>query len=138
MQMQLDTGAAVTLVSEKVYQQVLAHLPLQQCKLTLTTFTRDVISLKGLVNVAVSYETQRQTLPLVIVKGDHPVLLRRNWLKGIRLNWTSIFAVEIKSEQEPEVVALLQCSQCLMRGLEQFVILKQSPFSRKPDHCPLP
>lgn len=108
VQMQLDTGAAVTLVSEKVYLQALSHLPLQPCNLTLATFTGDAIPLKGQVNVAVKYGSQSHTLPLVIVKGDRPALLGRNWLKKIRLNWTSIFAVEGKNDQRPEVAALLQ------------------------------
>ncbi|XP_048103582.1 uncharacterized protein K02A2.6-like isoform X1 [Alosa alosa] len=108
IQMQLDTGAAVTLVSEKTYKEALTHLPLRQCNLTLTTFTGDVIPLMGQVNVAVKYEAQRQTLPLVVVKGDRPALLGRNWLKRIKLNWANIFAVDNRAGREPEVSALLQ------------------------------
>ena len=33
---------------------------------------------------------QTTTLPLVVVKGDGPTLLGRNWLTQIRLNWNEI------------------------------------------------
>ena len=36
------------------------------------------------------YEGQQAQLPLVVVKGNGPTLLGRNWLKAIRLNWQSI------------------------------------------------
>ena len=40
--------------------------------------------------VAVSYQGQSATLPLVVVKGQGPTLLGRNWLGKIRLNWGEI------------------------------------------------
>ena len=40
--------------------------------------------------VQVFYEGQTTTLPLVVVKGDGPTLLGRNWLSKIRLNWDKI------------------------------------------------
>ncbi|XP_060761945.1 uncharacterized protein K02A2.6-like [Neoarius graeffei] len=145
VQMQLDSGAAVTLVSEKVYQQALAHLPLQKCNLRLTTFTGDIIPLKGQVNVAVRYDTQRQTLPLVVVKGDRPALLGRNWLKKIRLNWTSIFAVEHKNDLEPEVAALLQRYESVfhegpgtIRGFKAHIKIKPEARSIFKKARPLP
>ena len=43
----------------------------------------------------VQYGDQTQKLKLVVVAGDGPTLLGRNWLKYIRLNWNSIFAVRV-------------------------------------------
>ena len=35
-------------------------------------------------------QDQIATLPLVVVKGDGPTLLGRNWQTKIRLNWDKI------------------------------------------------
>lgn len=40
------------------------------------------------------YESQKASLPLIIVKGDGASLLGRNWLHHIRLNWESINLLE--------------------------------------------
>jgi len=47
----------------------------------------EAITVVGSVVVQVVYEGQ---LPLIVVKGNGPTLLGRNWLKAIRLNWKSV------------------------------------------------
>ncbi|XP_077482552.1 uncharacterized protein LOC144093113 [Stigmatopora argus] len=93
LEMQLDTGAAVTLVSEIVYKKHLSHLPLEVSKVQLSTFSGENIPLRGQVTAKVKYGTQSGKLPLVIVKGDRPALLGRNWLQNFKLDWARIFSV---------------------------------------------
>ncbi|KAK0144151.1 hypothetical protein N1851_017503 [Merluccius polli] len=93
LEMQLDTGAAVTLVSEVVFKKHLSHLPVKESKVQLSTFSGEKIPLMGQVTVSAKYGNQRGDLPLVIVKGDRPALLGRNWLTNFRLDWASIFSV---------------------------------------------
>ena len=38
----------------------------------------------------VEYESQKVTLPLVVVKGGGPILFDRNWLRASKLNWSNI------------------------------------------------
>ena len=37
------------------------------------------------------YEQQELVLPLIVVDGDGPPLLGRNWLQQLKLNWHTIF-----------------------------------------------
>ena len=39
------------------------------------------------------YDQQKRVLPLIVVDGDGPPLLGRNWLKELQLNWHNIFLV---------------------------------------------
>ena len=39
------------------------------------------------------YQTQEMELPLVVAQGKKPVLLWRNWLKKLNLDWSTIFKV---------------------------------------------
>ena len=41
----------------------------------------------GTIDVLVKYGNQETTLPLLVVKGEGPSLLGRNWLEKIQLNW---------------------------------------------------
>ncbi|XP_062373268.1 uncharacterized protein K02A2.6-like [Sardina pilchardus] len=83
------------------------------------------------MTVAVTYEAQRQTLPLVIVKGDRPALLGRNWLKRIKINWANIFTVQSRGDREPEVLALMRRYQSVfdegpstIRGFKAHIRIK--------------
>lgn len=109
LDMLLDTGADATLVSEVFYEECLSHLPLEECFQRLSTFTGERIPTLGQVNVNARYEQQTAKLPLVIVKGDRPALLGRDWLDTIRLNWGEIFAVKAAGGVSvPGVEAVLQ------------------------------
>ena len=46
------------------------------------------MDVKGEIELDVQYADQRKLLPLVVVAGSGPVLLGRNWLQHIRLNWS--------------------------------------------------
>uniref|UniRef100_A0A3B3C7M6 Gypsy retrotransposon integrase-like protein 1 n=1 Tax=Oryzias melastigma TaxID=30732 RepID=A0A3B3C7M6_ORYME len=93
VRMQVDTGTRVSLISEKVYKTKLKHLALNETKLKLRTYTGDPVSVVGMINVTVKYQTQTSTLPLYVVAGDRPALLGRRWLKKIRLNWQEVFVI---------------------------------------------
>ena len=48
----------------------------------------------GSTDVQVVYQGQTAILPLVVVKGDGPTLLGRNWLTKIKLNWDKIHCMQ--------------------------------------------
>ena len=49
------------------------------------------------------YDQQKRVLPLIVVDGDGPPLLGRNWLKELQLNWHNIFLVS-KTETLSEIL----------------------------------
>ena len=40
------------------------------------------------------------TLPLIVVAGNGPALLRRNWLGNIQIDWKSIGALRVEQSTE--------------------------------------
>ena len=88
--MEVDTGAAVSLMSYKTYQKLFASVPLEKTTVKLSTFTSESIPVVGQMTVDVRYGSQRGAHQLYIVKGSGPSLLGRDWLQSIRLNWASI------------------------------------------------
>ena len=87
MKMELDTGAAVSLISYNNYLEKLSHLPLRKAVTQLKTYTGEVIMPKGQVAVKVQGKNGTQTLPLLVVEGSGPPLLGRNWLSKLEVLW---------------------------------------------------
>ena len=75
--MEVDTGAAVSLINENVYQSspVLRRLPLHSSLIQLCTYTGEGITVKGELSAAIQSKSQVLTLPLLVVPGQGPAYL---------------------------------------------------------------
>ena len=91
LQMELDTGASLSLVSEKMFRENWSDLEVSQSETTLYSYSGESIPVVRLIRVSVKYEDQESLLPLLIVEGDCPSLLDRNWLSHLKINWHKIF-----------------------------------------------
>lgn len=88
--MEIDTGAAVSIISQQEYRRSFAHLPLEGARVKLKTYTGECIPVLGQFTATVQYEDQVNELPLIVVKGNGPNLCGRNWLQKVKLNWKII------------------------------------------------
>lgn len=86
--MEIDTGAGVSLVSESMLKALLPKLQVKRSTVQLKTYTGAAIPVKGAVTVDVAYgrRTYRR-MDLLVVQGEGPCLIGRNWLSKIPLNW---------------------------------------------------
>ena len=103
LSMEVDTGASLSLMSETTYKKLWESdtLPeLQQTAVKLRTYTGEEIRVLGCINVKVQSKEQEAHLPLLVVKGNGPSLLGRNWLTKLRLNWQEIFSVRTNHSLE--------------------------------------
>ena len=70
----------------------------------------------GSTDVQVVYEGQTVQMPLVVVRGDGPTLLGRNWMSQLKLNWEKIHQVS-----SPSLCALLsKYDKLFQEGLGTF------------------
>ena len=88
--MEVDTGAAVSLMSRIVQEKLFPQASLQKSATTLRTYTGEAMRVIGKLQVIVTYGSQTKTLTLYIVPGNGPTLLGREWLQHIRLDWKAI------------------------------------------------
>jgi len=84
--MELDTGAAVSIMSEKSYHSF-PGLQLDDPSVKLKPYSGQTIPVVGQENIVVMYGQQEKTLPLLVVQCDDHTLFGRNWLFPIKLNW---------------------------------------------------
>ena len=89
-QFELDTGAAVTIMSQSEFQRLLPRVVLRKCAVLLKTYSGERLTVVGDVDVQVQYEQQVHALKLTVVTGSGPSLLGRDWLQYLRPNWKEI------------------------------------------------
>lgn len=90
LEMEVDTGASLSLVAEETYQRHWSHRELQQSQLRLCTYSGEPLEVMGSLPVVVQHGGQEVHLPLVIVKGNGPSLLGRDWLSHLKIKWDQV------------------------------------------------
>jgi hypothetical protein len=88
---ELDSGAAVTPMSETVCKQLFPDSTLRNSSVLLWTYSGEHLPVVGEIDFKVQYEKQVQYLVLTIEAGEG--LMGRNWLQHLKLNWREIRAV---------------------------------------------
>lgn len=89
--MEIDTGASRSIMSESVFRSIWPKRGLQGSTIQLHTYSKGPIPVVGALRVNVECNDQTAQLTLLVVKGDGPTLLGRDWLSVIRLDWPRIY-----------------------------------------------
>ena len=91
LKMELDTGSAVSIIPHDLYMEKFNKKPLKKTELMLKTYTGENITPVGVLKANVEYNNQQPLLlDLYVVKSKGPVLMGRDWLYKIRLDWYAI------------------------------------------------
>ena len=104
--MEIDTGAAVSLISKELKDKFFSSVPLTHSTLLLRTYTAESIPVLGKIDVKVQYGTYTGQHTLQVVEGSGPPLLGRDWLKDIHLDWANIRALSLSSRTDRPSVDL--------------------------------
>ena len=92
--MEVDTGASVSLLGEAHFRALKEKgAKLRPSNAKLSTYTGEIIRVIGTSDVEVEHNGQTAVLPLVVIPGEGPPLLGREWLSTLRLDWQKIFQV---------------------------------------------
>eukprot|EP00731_Ephydatia_muelleri_P025536 Em0017g619a len=88
--MEIDTGAAVSIIPERVRQELFPYLKPQNTRVRLRTYTAEQITVLGTISVQVKFKNQTRTLSLFVVNTDGPTLLGRDWMRQLKLDWSMV------------------------------------------------
>ena len=94
--MELDTGASVTIIPKSMWIDVLASKPVERTDIKLRSYSGHEISVIGEAKVQVAYRDQKAVLPVVITGNDDPVLMGRNWLSVLKLDWGQVKRISLE------------------------------------------
>ena len=92
--MELDTGAAVSIMSHEMHKSLWPEVPLESTAIKLRTYPGERIHSVGCRKVRVQCNHQSATVELVVVEGNGPCLFGRDWLQVFRLDWRRICSVK--------------------------------------------
>ena len=102
LKMELDAGSAVSIITHELYMKRFNELPLQKTDLLLKTYTGENITPVGVLKANVEYKGQQPLLlDLYVVKGKGPMLMGRDWLYKIRLDWCAIKSLNVPQATPP-------------------------------------
>ena len=94
LNLEVDTGAATSLINEETYRTLWEEPPpLEPAHERLRSYLGEKIPLLGSARVNVRYGDQSADVQVLIVQGKRANLFGRDWLKEIRLDWGSIMKV---------------------------------------------
>ena len=89
LEMEVDTGAAASDISEVTYKTLWNRKcnerpPLKHTNVFLRTYTGERLRILGRIAVQVRYQKQEANLSLLVIGGDGPSLLGRDWIGKFR------------------------------------------------------
>lgn len=93
LSMEVDTGASVSIISERIYNKLWKRQDapgLRRPAVRLHTYSGETLEVLGELDVPVRCHGQVAKLPLIVVRGDGPSLLGRNWMESLVLPWQEI------------------------------------------------
>ena len=98
---EVDTGAAVSIMSHSSLKQYLPYVKLNSTEIGLQTYTAEPMKVLGETMIQVKYGDYKGTLKLYVVDGTGPNLMGYNWLQHVRLDWKSLGVETVKNQPHP-------------------------------------
>ena len=86
LSMEVDTGAAVSVISRSLYDELFRGFSLNSVTTRLSTYRGEVLKVCGEFPVRVLYNGQESTQKLLVVENAGHPLFGRDWLRAIRLD----------------------------------------------------
>ena len=137
IRMEVDTGAAVSIISRSQQRQLLPNVPVLSSNIRLKTYTGERIDVIGELMVNISHHQQSESLPLIVVDEEGPPLIGRNWLRRINLDWKTIGVLrKTKSSSEQSLENLLSKHAQLFQDELGTIKSAQAKLYLKPDTKP--
>ena len=134
-EMELDTGTAFSVMAENKFREILPMKQLSSTNNRLRSYSGDKIEVLGSVDVSIKYNDHSACVPLLILKGDGPTLLGRNWLHTLKLDWKAIYAVQQSNPLQvllQKYQAIFQQSLGTLKGFKAHIHVDPAA---KPKYC---
>ena len=134
IKMELDTGAAVSIMPYTMYKEKMAHIQLRKSTVNLKTYTGQRVRPLGEITVQVAKNGTVERLKLVVVDGLGPPLMGRNWLSRIPIDWGEIKVLRAGDKKQSRTLRLkrllekypgIQKEQGTLKGTKAHLPLKE-------------
>ena len=103
LEMEIDTGSAVTLISNNIFSKFFKEKKLDKTNAKLRTHTGEDVNVLGTTAVQVKYNDELFNLPLIVVGGQGLSLLGRDWLEQLRMTFLQVNQFTASTESVNQV-----------------------------------
>ena len=90
IEMELDTGTALSIISKMLYYSKFSECKLQQTSTVLRSYSGHTLKPLGKIKTKVSTNNQTADLDLYVGPQNVPSLFGRDWLEKLELDWKEI------------------------------------------------
>lgn len=99
--MEFDSGAARSIISEKLFRKlkVATSVQLEEADTQLLTWTKEGLHVIGKGIVPVKFKEQDFKLPLLVVRNEGSTLLGRDWFKDLNISITGLHTISHKTQE---------------------------------------
>lgn len=108
LKFEIDSGSAVTAISEITYKKYFSHIPLSSTKKRLFSYTGGKIVCVGIAQLPVSYAGASHSLCVYVVREGGPPILGRDFIAKFRLELLPIQYCK-QSDEHDLIVRLQSC-----------------------------
>ncbi|XP_011859929.1 PREDICTED: uncharacterized protein K02A2.6-like [Vollenhovia emeryi] len=129
---EVDSGAAVTVVSQDFLQSLLPNIQLMKSDLQLVTYCKTVITVIGYARVNVRYRQVTKTLNIYVSKTRKEPLMGREWIRQLNVQLLdSLLALSLSTERELQTIlqkyeAALDPTSAKIREIQARLTLKKN------------
>ena len=140
LELDVDTGASVTVLPHHVHSQYLKHVQLQKSKIALRSYSGQPLRVVSEATVPIRYGDQHTMGQMLVVHApSKPPVMGRNWLQSIKLDWQSLFMVQ---DNPPDAISefgeLFQSDIGTLRGYQANITLQKGAIPRFHRPRPVP
>ena len=146
VQMEIDTGSAISLITRKIYDKHFSDMKLRHTSTLLKTFSDELIQPLGCLSVSVRiHGSKRRNLILYVTDCGRNPLFGRDWLRELKLNWSEIKTIQLAehintctpSGRDASVTALFEKHKLLFSPGIGKLKDRKAKFALKPDARPI-
>src|SRR5207253_5893559 len=85
--LELDCGTPTTVISNSWHSKYFSHLSLEKTKAVLSTWSREKIKPRGVLQLNVNHEGKTSVLGAILAPDDFQPLCGREWIRALNLDW---------------------------------------------------
>ena len=101
VRMETDTGSGKSLTGKDKWKQSFPKKKLRETPVNLTTYSGEKLPLLGTCLVEVQHQGERHRLELLVADAtDQPLIIGRDWLSKIKIDWKGVFHIKSRTLQQ--------------------------------------
>jgi hypothetical protein len=95
LQFEIDSGSAVSVISDKTYELHFSNVPLSDTNKRLIGYTGEVLSCVGCARLMLEWRGHSRELQVYVVRGGGPPLLGRDFIAGFQLQLSPVYKCNV-------------------------------------------